>query len=66
MIICPEFMTFFGINVFYPKAANYLGKILKQLLDDHAKNRRFGTSCDLRFENNDKNFKKSKFNPSHW
>jgi hypothetical protein len=51
MIICPEFMTFFGINVFYPKAANYLGKILKQLLDDHAKNRRFGTSFDLRFEN---------------
>jgi len=45
-------MAFFGIKVFYPKAANYLNNLLGQLLEEHKKNRKFGktkTNC-LSFE----------------
>ena len=37
----PEFMTLFGIQVFYPKAANYLDRLLRQLLDSHAKAKKY-------------------------
>ena len=41
LIFFPEFMTLFGIQVFYPKAANYLDRLLRQLLDSHAKARKY-------------------------
>ena len=40
--VVPEVMTFFGIKVFYPKAANYFDKLLRQLLADHRQNKKYG------------------------
>ena len=45
--VVPEFMAFFGIKVFYPKAANYLNNLLTQLLEDHKKNRKFGNPITI-------------------
>ena len=47
LIIAPEFMRMFRIKVFYPKAANYLDRLLRQLIDDHKKTKRQGAILQL-------------------
>ncbi len=42
MTIAPELMVLFGIKIFYPKATDYFDKLLRQLLSDHKKTRKFG------------------------
>ena len=42
LTVAPEIMTLFGIKVFYPKATNYLETIVRQLVDDHAKAKKYG------------------------
>ena len=47
MNVAPEIMAFFRINVFYPKAQRYLDKLLRQLLQEHAKAKKYGEILKL-------------------
>ena len=47
MNVAPEVMAFFRINVFYPKAQKYLDSLLRQLIEDHAKAKKYGNNLIL-------------------
>jgi hypothetical protein len=42
MTVAPEIMSFFGISVFHPAASKYLDNIIRQLLQDHTKAKKYG------------------------
>jgi len=42
--VAPEIMIFLGIKIFHPTATKYLDGILRQLIDDHAKAKKYGES----------------------
>ena len=42
LTVAPEFMKMLRIKVFYPKAANYLDRLLRQLIEEHKRTKKHG------------------------